>query len=262
MKKVATILTVAVLIASCSDAEQPESVSVQNANQSTAQQKPQPQNNSLNTAQSIDSTGVSKNPFGGGSVKAEPEQPQQIHDHVHASEPVEQNTEADYTSDNSYQEMVNAETDIDSLYGQAESNTSVTFRNDPEAGVVQWNAPTEIAYRQADVLISGPSGKTVTRSFKPGQPIVLDEQLPDGVYSWESVITPEIDSYAREEMRQVREHGNIEAEQELLDRLRSQGSLPTEAQANENRQSGTFTVQDGVARPNYVDDPRKTDQDG
>ena len=131
----------------------------------------------------------------------------------------------------------------------------VSFRSDIESGYIEWAPPQELDYKQTDIVISGSNGETVRHSFSSGEPLVLQGSLPDGVYNWESVVTPNIDPYVRQEMNQVRLQGDLQAEQQLTRRLRSQGYLQSEAQSNANRQSGTFTVRDGVATPNYVDDP-------
>ncbi len=123
---------------------------------------------------------------------------------------------------------------------------SVVFRGN-DSGYVEWQAPIEIEYVVADVVVITPNGKRLTRSYSAGEPIVLDENLPDGFYSWESVITPEIDRYAREEMTQARESGNLQEQQALMKKLRNQGSMPTQKEARKNRQSGAFIVKGGVA---------------
>lgn len=123
---------------------------------------------------------------------------------------------------------------------------AVVFQGN-DNGYVEWQAPVEVAYVVADVVVITPSGKRLSRSYTPGEPMVLDENLPDGFYTWESVVTPEIDPYARKEMIQARESGNLQQEQALMQKLRDQGSIPTATEARENKQSGAFLVTDGVA---------------
>lgn len=120
---------------------------------------------------------------------------------------------------------------------------------------VEWSPPTEVAYKQVDVMISAPNGKMIKRTFGPGETMVLDQALPDGIYSWESVVTPDINPYVHDEMRRIRELGDLQAEQELIAQLRASGDLPSEEQGNDNRRSGTFIVQDGKVRPSQIDGP-------
>ncbi|RBP50991.1 hypothetical protein [Arenicella xantha] len=118
---------------------------------------------------------------------------------------------------------------------------------------VEWSAPENIDYSRADITIVGPDGQRIQQSFGPGESLSMDSSLPDGVYTWESVISPQVDESVRVEMQAVRSSGDSAAELELLQRLRNEGSLPTEEQGDQNRQSGSFSVINGVARPNYVD---------
>ena len=136
---------------------------------------------------------------------------------------------------------------------------------DSESGYMEWQAPTDSPYSNAEINITGPNGEQLKRTFAPGEAIVVDESLADGHYMWESVVTPEIDPSVREQMREVRQAGDFQAEQEMIARLRAQGSLPTEAQAQENRKSGSFSVRNGVATPippTYVDIETKQDDPG
>lgn len=145
--------------------------------------------------------------------------------------------------------------------GYYEPSTEVTFSAEETEGVIRWEAPEGINYSNAQVTISAGSGDRTTRNFSPGEPIELYGDLPDGVYDWETVISPEVDEFTRQEMREVRQSGDFQAEKELIARLRSQGSIPTDEQARKNRQSGSFIVENGVVRPSLVDAP-KSDQDG
>lgn len=152
------------------------------------------------------------------------------------------------------QESINEPNDIN------ETIDTVAF-DVKSGGAVKWKAPTKIAYKRADITIVGSDGQTISQSYGPGEQIVLNKSLADGTYKWESVVSPQVDNWVREEMRRTRELNDPNAERELLNKLRSQGSLPSEAQARENRQSGSFTVKDGVAYPNYMDNPNSSDQD-
>lgn len=145
-------------------------------------------------------------------------------------------------------------------YADYEPSTTVTFSAEETSGVIRWEAPEGLSYSNAKVIISGKGGDMTTRNFSPGEPIELYGELPDGVYGWETVISPEVDEFVREEMRSVRASGDLQAENELKARLRAEGSLPTKEQARENRQSGNFVVQDGIVRPSLVDVPN-SDQD-
>jgi hypothetical protein len=169
---------------------------------------------------------------------------------------------------------VEGDSDIEKLEVQDENEigedlskeiTAVTFREASES-YIEWNTPTDISYVKADVIItSSANGKSMRRSFVQGEAIVVNDQLPDGHYLWESVITPEIDAYTKQEMRSVRESGNMAEEQALMERLRTEGSLPTEAQIQENRQTGSFSVQNGIATPvspTYADDDQRQDEKG
>lgn len=143
-----------------------------------------------------------------------------------------------------------------------EPSTTVTFNAEESAGVIRWDAPEGVNYTDAQVTISAQGGDMATRNFNAGEPIELHGELPDGVYDWETVITPEINEYVRQEMREVRQSGDFQAERELIARLRAEGSIPTEEQARKNRQSGSFVVENGVVRPSLVDAPNSDRDNG
>ena len=85
------------------------------------------------------------------------------------------------------------------------------------------------------------------KKFIGGETIAIaDERLEDGVYAWESRLSPIIDPAIREEMVAVRVSGNFQEEQQLIAELREDGHIPTLEQAAQNVQSGHFTIQDGV----------------
>jgi len=143
-----------------------------------------------------------------------------------------------------------------------EPAAKVTLSVDGANDVIRWQAPEGVGYSNAQITVSAnnSNGGQVVRNFGPGEAIELYGSLPDGVYGWESVITPEISEGVREQMRAVRELGDAQAERELIANLRAEGSIPTIEDAQENRQSGTFIVSDGVVRPSSVDTVR-SDQD-
>jgi hypothetical protein len=141
----------------------------------------------------------------------------------------------------------------DSLYQNYEAPSDTVAIVPLTSNRVEWSAPIEQSYERVTVSIAGSDGVLQTREFRPGESIEWSTALADGVYSWESVVMPEIDASVRQEMANVRAQGDLEAEQRLIARLRAEGSLPTEAQGNQNRQSGTFTVRDGIVRPSLVD---------
>ncbi len=228
----------ALLLGACTDGGVPEHISTENSQAESKQSDGLPSDSSV----SVDSQAVES---------TEEVAEHQGHSHAGDSGAAQQDTLSDdeigeESFDYSQSSQSYADTGIDRL--------SFAKQQD-DSGYITWQAPEEIDYKQADLLISGPNGQTIKRTFTAGEPISLDVPLPDGTYNWESVISPNVDPYVREEMRAVRESGNLEAEQALIARLRSEGALPSEEQSNANRQSGTFVVRDGVARPSLVDGP-------
>ena len=117
-----------------------------------------------------------------------------------------------------------------------------------DSGFVSWEPTQNMQYAQyekMDIVVSGPGGRHIERSFGPGEVAALHEDLPDGTYAWESRATPYVPPEVRERMREVRALGDQAAERRLLVELRAQGYLPTEEQARDNIQSGYFTIKDG-----------------
>lgn len=141
----------------------------------------------------------------------------------------------------------------DTVFENFEAPTETVALVPLTANRIEWSAPIERSYERITVNLVGPNGVLQKREFEPGESIEWDSELQDGLYRWESVLTPEVDESVRQQMNEVRSQGNLEAEQALIARLRSEGSLPTEEQGNQNRQSGTFTVTNGVIRPTLVD---------
>lgn len=135
-------------------------------------------------------------------------------------------------------------------YAYAEQNEGSTVRLlERSEGYVEWQAPSNIAYKKADIVIVGPNGEQVNYSFSANEAMVLDSSLPDGLYQWESVVTPEIDPYVMDQMRSARESGDLQAQKEIEQRLRDEGSLPDGFGSKDNRQSGAFVVRDGMVTP-------------
>lgn len=165
--------------------------------------------------------------------------------------------EADSTQDKSDS---NGNNDLDESF--YESSNKVSFSQEETSGVMRWEAPESVDYVNATVTISDANGDRTSRTFSSGEPIELYGSLPDGLYSWETVIAPQLNEYTKEQMREVRESGDLHAEQELIAQLRADGSLPSKEQVQNNRQSGNFIVQDGVVRPSLVDGPVSDEDNG
>ncbi len=102
-----------------------------------------------------------------------------------------------------------------------------------------------IQYDNVALRVAGGDGIEISQKFGSGEPVSLSHNLPDGVYTWEAVTAPTIDPYVRQQMAAVRESGDIKAERALIKKLRREGYLPTEQQANANRQAGHFRIQNG-----------------
>jgi hypothetical protein len=132
-----------------------------------------------------------------------------------------------------------------------------------DAGGVYWEPNLEAvdansnanSYAHLELTLASPTGRIINRRFAAGEPVALSGiqgSLSDGMYKWETVTAPVIDEHVRTEMAVVRESGDFAAEQALVTRLRSQGVLPTEAQAQANVQSGEFTVRGGAVLPSNI----------
>jgi hypothetical protein len=234
IRKEITIVVTALLLVACSGGDESQSVVQQKIdNPEATNDNLAPSKNQLDTnAEAINLSTDSKSPFGA------------------AQKPVDE-TDSEPAVD-PYQD------DVESLDGELALNQS-------EVGYLEWSAPEDIAYTQAEIVITGANGSRLSRSFVPGEAIVVDDQLPDGHYLWESVVTPEIDPYVREQMSEIRASGNYEEQQALIAQLRAEGSLPTEAEARNNRKSGSFLVRDGIATPippSYLDNEPQRDGSG
>ena len=126
--------------------------------------------------------------------------------------------------------------------------------------VVEWVAPRDVAYKSAMVTVIGPDGTRHELEFGAGQPLSFDKGLQDGLYRWESVVTPQIDSYAKEKMQAARNSGNLSAQQQVLEELQSDGYYPSAEELENNTQSGGFVVKDGVVTPTSIE-PMTDDAD-
>ena len=131
---------------------------------------------------------------------------------------------------------------------EAEPEVKITLQQGTE-GQVEWLTPDEMSQHASEMLIVTPDGERITRKFAAGQSMALNESLPDGLYKWESTVTPELDPYVKEEMRSARESGDLQAQQEMAKKFRAQGVFPSKKELKDNRQSGAFVVRDGIATP-------------
>lgn len=183
------------------------------------------------------------------------------HSHEAGSHKVKPETTANHSSELNEDGLPNDSQTEDSYAYDAygEPANTVSFNSEPSEGIVRWEQPRDIAYSSAKITLSNGSGETIVREFGATESIELYGELPDGVYGWESVITPQISDSVRAEMRAVRFSGDINAERELAARLRSQGSLPTEQEARDNVQSGSFIVLNGVVNPRVTDEPNEVE---
>lgn len=177
------------------------------------------------------------------------------------SKKVKPETTASHSSEHSDDELPDDSSTEDgfdeSTYSEPAS--TVSFSSEPSEGVVRWDQPKDLAYSNAKITISNGRGETIVREFNAAESIELYGELPDGVYGWESVITPQVSDTVKAEMRAVRSSGDINAERELAARLRSQGLLPTEQEARDNVQSGSFIVLNGVVSPREADEPNEVE---
>jgi len=179
------------------------------------------------------------------------------HSHEVSDQGVKPDTVADYSKGLDDEEL-SEDGDYDND-GYDESSHTLSIDEEPSEGVIRWQQPQDLAYANAKITISSDGGETIVRDFGSGEPIELYGDLPDGVYGWESVITPQVSDSVRDEMRAVRSSGDINAERELAARLRAEGSLPTEQEARDNVQSGSFIVLNGVVNPRAVEEPNEAE---
>jgi hypothetical protein len=178
-----------------------------------------------------------------------------VHSHDASGQGTKHDTADDHSKELDDEELSDAQIEEDyanDVYDEASRTLSID--NEPSEGVIRWQQPQDLAYSNAKITISSDSGETIVRDFGSGESIELYGELPDGVYGWESVITPQVSESVRDEMRAVRSSGDFNAERELAARLRAEGSLPTEQEARDNVQSGSFIVLNGVVNPRAVEE--------
>ncbi|MBT8115194.1 MAG: hypothetical protein KJP04_07425 [Arenicella sp.] len=238
IKKLAVSFFIVMLAASCSGGDDASPASKPGTTAKSPGNAPAQMDSTARDSQQKTRYALAEEPFAAGGAN-------NLEDESEVPEPGD---EADSDTSDHYAED-----------GQVPANT-IRLRERSE-GYVEWQPPAELAYSKAEVVVIGPDGKRQNHSFGPGEAMSLNDSLPDGLYKWESVVTPEIDPYVRDQMRSVRESGDFQAQQQLLERLRAQGSIPTEAQANENRQAGAFVVRDGIATPTTTEVGQKGDSD-
>jgi hypothetical protein len=106
---------------------------------------------------------------------------------------------------------------------------------------VRWDIKAPHAAVTLSVI--GPDGESYTKEFKGGNQaqfslINKGERLPDGQYTYELRLTPNISSEVKDALKAARENGN---ESEVKRELKKRGQLPSEPMV----QSGGFTVVNG-----------------
>ena len=104
------------------------------------------------------------------------------------------------------------------------------------------------------LTVIGPDGVAFSKEFKSGNSPEFkltsskDERLPDGQYTYELRVTPNISSETKEALKAAREKGNTD---EVKRELRKRGALPSESLV----QSGSFLVANGsVILPNGTEE--------
>jgi len=100
-----------------------------------------------------------------------------------------------------------------------------------------------VQYAALNLRVALPTGRVLSKQFAPGQPVglnVVDERgkpLPDGSYTYELVVTPQIDPSVKEAIAQAREAGD----DTIIEQLQEQGLLPR----HPITQTGYFSVTGG-----------------
>lgn len=115
-----------------------------------------------------------------------------------------------------------------------------------DVGGLTWEPEQATDYKNLQIQLNGPDELQITRDFSSGEIASITESLPDGYYNWQAITTPSINPYIRQQMAAVRESGDAQAEQQLRQRLESEGHIPTREQAKNNTQSGGFRVANGA----------------
>ncbi|HAU67132.1 MAG TPA: hypothetical protein DCW52_01910 [Gammaproteobacteria bacterium] len=184
-----------------------------------------------------------------------------VHSHESTDQIFKSDTATVYTDgfdDEGSSEDIQVEDEYDyEVYDEPSRTVSIDV--EPSEGIIRWEQPQNLAYSNAKITLFSDSGETLVRDFSSGESIELYGELPDGVYGWESVITPQISESVMAEMRAVRSSGDFNAEQELVASLRAEGSIPTEQEARDNVQSGSFVVLNGVVNPPAIDEQSDAD---
>jgi hypothetical protein len=104
-----------------------------------------------------------------------------------------------------------------------------------------------VQYASLTLNVALPTGKVITEEFAPGQPVGFDAanaqggRLPDGQYTYELVVTPELDPGVKQLLAQAEENHD----DTVITDLQDKGLLPRYPLT----QTGYFTVADGAIVP-------------
>jgi len=118
---------------------------------------------------------------------------------------------------------------------------------------VEWSADrltftprTELA--SVTIRLHAPDGRSVDKTFSPGEQPFVDGALGDGVYTYEVIGAPIVTAEMRRAMRAIRAH---EGDPEARAEIRAKHPLPTPT----TRMSGTYRVENGqLVDPNVVEE--------
>ena len=129
-------------------------------------------------------------------------------------------------------------------------NVSILGQSNDFAGVSSLGSSVrfEVGVPHAAVTLSvvGPDGQSFSKEFKSGHSpefkLIEDkgERLPDGIYTYELRVVPNISAEAKAALKSARAKGNGS---EVQREMRKRGTLPSQALV----QSGSFLVQNGTA---------------
>jgi hypothetical protein len=128
-------------------------------------------------------------------------------------------------------------------------------------GFLEWEVPEDVYYDSAELTIVTPDGKRITKNFGGNESMQVNEQLPDGLYKWESVVKPTIQPHVMESLQAARESGDLTKQKSLMAEYRQSGDLQSETEARDNRRSGGFVVRNGIAQPTTSAVTSYTDSD-
>ena len=101
-----------------------------------------------------------------------------------------------------------------------------------------------VKYAALTLNVALPTGKVIKENFAPGQPVGLDtidaqgSRFPDGQYTYELVVTPEIDPGVKQLLVQAQENHD----DTVIPDLQDKGLLPR----NPLTQTGYFTIVNGA----------------